>query len=333
MFRVPIPLVGSFQRGRIIRSDDPLEAVWRHVERVGTIDNLSQVVASKGLPAENARIASLRIRQAVELRRASRGTTALTRPLLLYYSCLNLVRGVLLAYAGDIGGPSHGLQYKPGPDLLSCAARVPNRGTFRKIALDLGTKEEELKDRSFSLRDLLALVPELCGDFNLLQSGPSSIAHVRINAFINADTTLRYHIDRVSEEHFGEKWSEWFPWFTDLCEYAGDHTLRLKQRPKDDAAVSDMCSQLLHDLRWREDPLWYDQVQWPGVFLMSRIPSYLAALFILSNVSRYEPEYLEQCTSELTNTGYVLTSFLEHAERYFPQLMLKILARSPVYFA
>ena len=44
----------------------------------------------------------------------------------------------------------------------------------------------------------------------------------------------------------------------------------------------------------------------------------MAACFILSNVSRYEPEFLEAPTSGLNDLGFVLESFLDNAERFFP---------------
>ncbi len=54
-------------------------------------------------------------------------------------------------------------------------------------------------------------------------------------------------------------------------------------------------------------------------------------MFILSNVSRYNPEFLDDSVVG-TNLGYVLTEFLDNAERFFPQLMLELAEGEPIFF-
>ena len=122
------PYFGSFQRGQIFDLGEPSAAAWREVERIGTTDNLARIACSKDLQHVDVRTAALRIRQAVEFRRLSRIASPLEKPLLQYYAALNLVRGLLLAHAGDFGGNSHGLKYEAGPTLLSSAAIVPMKG-------------------------------------------------------------------------------------------------------------------------------------------------------------------------------------------------------------
>ena len=78
-------------------------------------------------------------------------------------------------------------------------------------------------------------------------------------------------------------------------------------------------------MRFRDSAVWFDHVTRDDIFFLPRPAAYLAAMFILSNVSRYEPELLADATRELTNVGYALTTFLDSAERYFPQLMLALL--------
>jgi hypothetical protein len=56
-------------------------------------------------------------------------------------------------------------------------------------------------------------------------------------------------------------------------------------------------------------------------------------MFILSNVSRYEPELLALPSRDLTDAGFALTTFLDAAERFYPQLALTLLYGNPVFFA
>ena len=59
----------------------------------------------------------------------------------------------------------------------------------------------------------------------------------------------------------------------------------------------------------------------------------MAALFILSNVCRYEPDLLDAVTKESTDVGFAIGTFLDLAERFFPQLILELLSPiRPVFF-
>lgn len=318
--------VGSFQRGELIRNGDPLGSVWRNVERFGTIDNLARIAAQKGYPESVAKKASLRIQQAVELRNASRGTSALSRPLLLYYSALNLIRGVLATHKGDMGSPSHGLQYKGGTSLLECTATASKAGTFVEFTALCGLEADRYKGQPMSLADVLGVVPELTADFGLLRSGRRATAQVVIDAYIRGDMTLRYYPDKVSEEQFSAEWKNMLPWMIEDCEYHSPFTLKLKKNPQNEEEIVAFCEKrLLRDLNLREDAVWHDHVVLPDIVLLPRISAYLAALFILSNASRYEPELIDSVTRQPTDVAYALTTFLNHAERYLPQLILEVL--------
>lgn len=328
-----IPYFGSFQRGTILRSSNPLEAVWRQIERVGTIDNLSRTAKSKGHGASVERPASLKLRQAIELRDAAREASSLTKPLLLYYSMLNLTRGVMLAHVGSIGAPSHGLGYQAGPTLLECRAKVSPRGTFRTFAEGLGVPSTDLDGKTYSLRDLFAILPELRDDFQLLNSGNSSIVLVTVKSLIGGPTTLHFHVPDLTETDFATSWQQLFPWFVDVCDLAGSFTLRLKVLLQGEPLIAEFCRlYLTHDLRLQEQAFWYDYRFGNSVTLLPRICAYIAAMFVLSNISRYEPEFLDDATLQLTDLGYFIRAFLENAERAFPQLMLEVLNGEPVFF-
>jgi hypothetical protein len=79
-----------------------------------------------------------------------------------------------------------------------------------------------------------------------------------------------------------------------------------------------------------KNAVWYDQVVRPNSVLLPRVASYLAGLFILSNVSRYEPESLMPAI-EPTDLAFVIESFLDCAERSIPLLVIELL-EGPTYF-
>lgn len=331
---VAFRLFGSFQRGKLFRSGDPRNAVWRQVERMGTVDNLTRIANEFGHTGADARDASLRIRQAVEMRKASQGASPLTRPLLLYYSALNLVRGVLMTRLGRKGIPSHGLGYKGADDLLMCGARATKGGgTFGELTEAVGPPVAAYHDKLLTLRDVLATIPEISEEFETLKVGASSTAIVAVEAINHGPMMLRYRLKDINKSDFAAHWQEYFPWLKDSCEYLEAFTLKFKTNPKDEGEVASHCEKyLLHDLQWREDAIWYDQVAGNGITLFPRLPAYLCALFILSNICRYEPEKMERATREPTDLAYLLNTFLDHAERYMPQLILEAQYGSGMYF-
>ena len=105
-------------------------------------------------PRKSRRQDGARRKDTVELWKVSREATVLTRPLLLYYSMLNLVRGVMLPRLGTFGEPSHGLSFTSASTLLDCKATVTKNGTFRRFAESLGATGDLIEGRSYTLRDL-----------------------------------------------------------------------------------------------------------------------------------------------------------------------------------
>ena len=328
-----IPYFDSFQRGRRIRSSEPIRAAWRYVAKLGTSDRLAKVAKAKGHDETIARPASIRVRQALELWESSKGTSILTRPLLLYYAMLNLSRGVMLAYLGEFGARSHGLTFRSGGTLLDCSAIVGKKaeGTFPRFAKSLGANV--LGGTEFTLRNLLAGIPELLPDHHLLQSGPPCIVRVRVDAVIDGPMRLHFRLHQSDVDSFKEDWASKFPWFKDICAYEKDTTLRVITTPADANEIAAFCKKhLVHDLRRMDEADWYDDIRRDGNLPPARVLRYLAAMFILSNVARYEPDFLEGPTTGLTDMGYALESFLDIAERFFPQLIAEVLERRSVFF-
>lgn len=329
-----VPYVGSFQRGRIHRTGDPLSNVWRSIERMGTVDNLARIAGNRGHATRMALDASVRIRQAVELRKASRGATALTRPLLLYYSALNLSRGAMMILSGHMGSPTHGVRYEGSDSWLLCSAKVTKKGTFVELSHLLGMNLDCFIHRSFSLGDALGQIPELLSDFHLLNAGSPSVAFVKVEAVIGGPMTLRFLIDGLTEDDFREQWTTLFPWFKELCDL-GDaaFTLNVRNRPENEESIARFCKDyLLNDLNWRDNAIWYDHMSRENILLMPRLSAYLGALFILSNICRYDPQKIDSVARDPTDAAYVLNTFLDHVERYFPQVVLETLNGTGMYF-
>ncbi|MBK8252634.1 MAG: hypothetical protein IPK82_08190 [Polyangiaceae bacterium] len=203
------------------------------------------------------------------------------------------------------------------------------------FAQSIGTPSAALDNKTLSLRDLFAVIPESQADFYLLNSGQSSVVRVQVQAYFGgeAPTTLRFHVPGETVQTFAANWQQLLPWMADVCELHGPFTLRLKVQVDHEDLVAEFCRRyMIHELRLRDDAWWYDHREGGGVTLLRRLPAYLGAMFILSNISRYEPEFLDDATFQLTDLGYFIRSFLDNAERFFPQLILELLQGTPVYF-
>jgi hypothetical protein len=325
---------GSFQDRRfIIRTGDQLSAAWREVERMGTVEGLMQIAGKTGQGIEDARLGSLRIRQAVELRLASADTSPLTRPLLLYYSALNLVRGWQSVQKGGMGKPRHGASFKKGDSLLECGLRLEKEGTLPQLLAYYNSTLLEVSE--LSLRDCLTQIPELKRDIKLLPGTTSQVAWVEVKGVINGPTALRFHIDQCTAEEFAASWQQLLPWFKDACVLSkeGPFVLEAKAAHQNRAQITEFCeSHLMCDLHLNDNAVWFDHVARATPLLPGRLPAYVFALFILSNVCRYEPQYFETAFAESTNLAFVLTNALSCAERYIPQLFASAAYGSTVYF-
>lgn len=333
MERIKIPYGGSFQRGRLFRNGTPDAAAWKHIRRIGTLDNLRRIAARSNISTELAEIASLRIRQAIEFHDASTGASMLTRPLLLYYSALNLIRGALIARHGGTGAASHGMKYVRADNILECSAEIKKGGTFPHLVESvLGSNAPDTANQVLSLRDVIAQIPELLSEHRLAGISEPLIAAVSVDACFDSDVELKFHIEGISEEEFASNWKAILPWLAAECALAKPFTLVLTSRPTGEEEIAQFCYKYLwRDLQLRNDAVWFDQVSRPGSTLLPRPASYLAALFILSNVSRYEPETLMHLL-EPTDLAYVVDSLLDCADRCIPLLVIELL-EGPTYFA
>jgi hypothetical protein len=328
----PIPYPGTFQRGTAFRSGDPLKTVWRHIERVGTLGTLKDVARRSKQDPRVARVANLRMRQALEYRVASQSGSLLTRPLNLYYAFLNLTRALLLVQTGD-AGTRHGITFDGGgPALLDCAAKISAKGTFPLFAQTInlaGTPGTRV-----TLRQTLEMLPELRADYQDLGFGTSSVVVVRVQGLMRGDVFLNVDAKGLSAEDFAQNWSTWFPQLKDTCELTSSpHQLRHRSPPQDYEGVCDFFEKnLLHSLTRREDGRFFLFKEGSGTPFWPRALTYLASVFILSSVTRYEPERMAALAGALTSRSFLISSLLDNAERFYPHVLLELLWRTRVVF-
>ncbi len=324
-----IPLFGTFQNGTRIANGAPTEAAWREVRRLGTIDNLSKIAATKGYDPALAGFAATRVDQALELYQSSKGLSLLSRPIPLYYAALNLLRGMMLAAFGDQGGKSHGLTFNLGSSLLQCNASATKGGTFPTLLNRLAppaTADVPQPIRDYSLERVFRSTEQLWRHFDLLGPAPPLFARVTVTAFRSGRVKMRYDATGISSDEFRERWRTALPWMADQCCDASEpFTIETTSVMDPNVGPLEFCRQhLVVDLDEMSSPLWFDD------FLadaddcrVSRLPRYLLGLFILSNVARYEPELLAEPSRRSTDLRFFVEAFLDDAALRVPQLVLQ----------
>lgn len=329
-------MFGSFQdRSMVITTGDQLASAWQEIARFGTVEALKRIAAATGAPDDDVVTGALRIQQSLELHNASKNTSSLTKPLLLYYTFLNLVRGILSVQRGGFGSPTHGAKFTSAVTLLECRAILGKSGTMRRLFEVLNGKLS-VEATDVSLADCLLQIPELKRNFDCIPNTKSSIAYVHVRAPINGGAiALRYYIDNCTDDEFAANWAALLPWHKDECvlHNTSAFTLQTQQTYTDYSSVVNYCSRrLMTNLHISESPMWFDHIQRDRQVMPHRIEPYLMALYILSNVVRYEPHLLQAAYSGPSDTGLIIDNALRCADRYVPQLLVSLMFGKTTFF-
>jgi len=332
----PMKYPGSFQGAPAFPSENPREEAWQRLLRFATPELSTSLLARFGDQAEPLRrYVQARLRQAFEFRQAARGRSVMTSPLMLYYSFLNLARAIVALREGLEGKRGHGLRFErvlDGTGLMDCAAKV-QVGTFTDFLTATG--RATAPHATISLREALTSIPELV----LAQSsavGHSRVAEIHVVGYMEGPLRIElvFGIAGVSEQYFRDNWQAMFPTLKDLA-ILGEAGARLKVTAniaRSYTAISDFCHRnLLNDLMLRDDARWY-LLREDRVPAWDRASYYLAAMFILSSIVRYEPDGLADLVATGSDAAWMLDRFVDKADRFFPQLMYSVATSRPMYF-
>lgn len=328
---------GSFQtRGALLRSENPLEEVWSRVGRFGRAEYLQRMSGTHSAkPAwwpNWGPYATIRVRQACELRQASRAGSLVTRPLPLYYAFLGVLRGFLAIEKQVIASAHHGLSYSGQGSLLDARATV-RKGTFldylvaRNCAVGTGAE--------FTLGECISAIPEMAEPWVSMDRGWTHSLAVDVDARDDGTLLLRFYLPR-SEDEFRASWQDWYPDLASLFTLEPTGTV-LRAKPSVDtsseSAIADILwTHLWVPLDWTDQPVWYALRRVDPKFALPRDGYYFVALFILSNVVRYEPELLSDLLNSESDLGWLFERLLGMAERYYPQLLLHWVVQQPAFF-
>jgi len=326
--------IGSFQQDRGFFSEDPLEEVWSRISQFGSFNYLkNNFRADKTNINWDAylRYAEVRIRQAVEFRKAARQSSLLTAPLSYYYSFLNLKRAFLALGPEIMPKKSHGLGFKIANNLLETRAFL-TKGTFTDYLETRGISWA--KGDSISLGEALGFIIELAGDYKTQYPEKCFVSKITIKGLTKGPVYLQF---KDISKDFQETWKVTYPELVNFCEIEQDNNmLILKNRESYNSYESivefahiNLLPYLIHSL----DPIWYIYKKDNNILKLTRSAYYYVAMFILGSTVRYHPESMLEASSFGSELYWLLQRFISLAGRYYPQLKLMEFYRSQLYFS
>jgi len=327
---VDIPIPSSFQNGIVLQSENPLEEVWDRISWMTSKDRISSALSASVAPDQLSRCIDYsvpRFLQACELRKAKSQTTALTAPLLLYYSALNLTRGALALIKNVTPHSGHGLKFKEGADIFSCSAEIAN-GTYYDLLL--ANNINPRIGTSCSLMDALIRIVEISDDMVLANKPMSLIVPIYVLAYENKSLFLNFkNLDQST-------WKETYPSLSPIADFVSEKQLRINIVNQINAkTVSEFCHKhLLTDLHYRDlTPQWFVLSKTEKGTDLSREGYYLIALFILSSIVRYSPEIMIEALRPERESSYIINRFIKNVERFYPQLIVNSIHNNHLYFS
>ena len=326
---------GSFQDGIHLTTENPLEEIWSFLALYGSEEYLREKVTDAKNKDALADYVAVRIRQAIGLREAAREATLLTSPLTLYYSVLNLTRACMAIREEILESKHHGLIFKQDPQILLSRAKV-TEGTFSQYLKTAGYAGK--KGVQISLLDCLSRIIEISNEYSMVAGNPSCACSVWVEAWQSGKTVLHFYPDEVGgEQHFRARWEVEYPGLAPFCELESSGGCKLKikadKEPNSQQDVASLCSQILEvNLIQTVQPKWFIVRQTNPDLAWPRPAYYFAALFILGNIVRYQPELMYQVTSTHSKWDWFFRRFMVAAERFFPHLMFNWIHKTVYFF-
>jgi hypothetical protein len=299
-------------------TENPLAEIWDTFLRLTDIGYLTP--RWKGRPEpEYLEVATL-LAQAHEYHTASNTVTLNTKPLLIYYSFLNLTKAVLFMAMDKRPSDYHGL-CKPsaGQGFLDFSIET-NKGVFLSLADFLGEPVPE--KRKIPMRHFISNLIELRHAYaDYFQAKPSIYAP-HVDVFLSGGIGVSFGADFVLKERLMET-----AVYKRLLE-------DFDAEPKDDKGVYLKAKSAAGPLDIMKkhfsfsvfaDRSYYLNFNEPDI-LMSQAVGYYGMMYVLATIVRYEPGEIHKYLNDRnTSHRWFLQKACATAQRVYPNLLLNIL--------
>lgn len=333
---IKLHYIGKLEKYIFIRTDNPLKEIWEQILLLSDYHFLSKNLENP--TTDIITTISTCIKQAHEYYLASKSASLITRPLLIYYCFLSLVKAVL--YLSDKKPDNlHGLsQPIMANSLLDVSVKIKSKGIFSSLAEFLGYKSKS--DARTSLEQFVTNMVELKGAYRRYYGKSESIISPEVEVFMHGDIKIFFKpsvFGNNSREDFKILLEQTTNLFDDFKEVENETCIELNIRnpiPQghlDSDGVDLMKKHFSYSIY--PDYLYYLNL----VQQDRRIPSalaYFGSMFILGSVVRYYPNDIDRfLNDQKTSNAWFIHQLCDNAERVFPNLMLNHLFGNSYKFA
>jgi hypothetical protein len=333
--------VGPYEKFTKIRSDNPIREIWDMLLKHSDINYLSKCWEEKDV--DDYVYVSNSLIQAHEYYNASKVLSLKTRPLLLYYSFLNLTKAILFLIEGRRPSNYHGLckeniekSIEKSEDFLSFSAEV-NNGVFYQLAELLGCRIA-LKSR-FTLEDFFSNMIELSPIFSDYFGKKSNFICPEVIGYTNGELKISFNKEILNI--YDIKYDDLIAIF--------DKEFKVHVEEKDIVFLRKICEEgegfnifYQRATEILENYMSYSifddgQYYFSYINTESKIHGalgYFGTMYLLSSIVRYKPEHIYKLLDEKNiSINWFFGKICDIAERVYPNMMLNLLYREKIKFS
>jgi len=329
--------LGKLEKYYRVRTDNPVEEIWSELLKLADFQFLKRYWKDVG--DSDIFAVGTYLKQAYEYFTASKTVSLLTKPVITYYSLLNLAKACIYIKTDKPPSEYHGL-CNPGysSDLLDLSART-NNGVFTELGKIYGLSIDVGK--TFFLKDFLSNAVELRASIkNYFNLSPEFISP-KVDTYVDGTVLLN------------------FSNYSDIAQNENEFINILKTNTHlfDDFDVDSKEPQKI--ILKIKTPLPKNKIDEEGSKLMSKhfrfsvfddneyhlyandqksriepIQCYLGSMFILSSIVRYSPNCINQFLLDRTSSNtWFIRNLCDTSERVFPNLIFSSITGRNYKFA
>ena len=320
--------IGKLEEFERILADRPLDEIWNDLLKLADFHYLRP--RWKDHSEEDYTVVSTYIRQANEYYKASNNVSLLTKPVLTYYSFLNLLKAILYLKTDVHPSKYHGLGNFVTSDSLLDITIMSNDGIFSDLSKLIGCNINAKS--KFSLEDFIFNTIELIPAYTEYFQKGTNIISPEVIIYTPGDIRIIFHTPMLlgkTREQFIEYLSNTTRILEDFEETLIKEHLELKLNySMSYKSIKDVGIPLMkkHFIFSSFPDMSYYMNLNPFDKRINPALAYIGISFILCSIARYAPNHIDRFVSnKSTSVKWFFRHLSEITERVFPNLMLDIL--------
>ena len=327
--------IGKLERYYRIHSENPLEDIWNDILRLTDFHYLAPRWKDHS-EAEMITVVTL-LRQAYEYYIASKSTSLLTRPVLSYYSFLNLAKALIFLVNDRPPSEFHGLCRHEMTETLLDVSVASNNGVFLELGSVYGAALSS--GHRFSLEDFVLNCVELRFPYQEYFSKSPSIVSPYVDVYTDGRIVMTFTFGMLQCNTLEEglatlnERTALIEDFVVVDAQPSDREIVLQSKTKTPHPNLHTTGSVLMDRHCTTSVLESDEYCININSEEKRLPgalAYFGTMFLLSCIVRYAPMHIDAfVNAKQSSVSWFFRELCERAERAFPNLVLNVLKGFP----